>query len=61
MKVTYEGPQEGVVILSTGQTVARGETVEVPADVGRQLVAQGWTKPTPAKKAAKKPTKSEED
>ena len=62
MRVTYPGPHEAVTILATGQTVARGDTCDVPAPLGRQLIAQGWTKPAPAKKAGKKTTtKSEED
>lgn len=68
MRVTYPGPYEAVMILATGQTVARGDTCDVPAPLGRQLIAQGWTKPAPARKAAsatkaakKNPTKSEED
>lgn len=51
MRVTYHGPFEAVVIGETGQTVKNGETVEVPAPVGRALAEQdSWTVTT-----AKKP------
>lgn len=49
MNITYPGPHEAVKILATGQTVRRDESIEVDADLGTQLVAQGW-KPTPTPK-----------
>lgn len=42
MNVRYtEGP-ESLVIATIGVEVKRGETVEVPAEVGEKLVDQGW-------------------
>lgn len=49
MHVTYPGPHEAVKILATGKTVKRNESIEVDAELGDQLVAQGW-KPTPTTK-----------
>lgn len=45
MRVIYPGPSEAVRILATGQVATRGEPVDVPATLGRQLVRQGWEKP----------------
>lgn len=44
------------VQIATGATVAPGETVEVPDEVGVSLIDQGWTEATKtaAKKAAPK-------
>jgi predicted acyltransferase (DUF342 family) len=45
MKLKYQGPHASVQIAATGQTVVRGETVDVKADVARQLVKQAsWVK-----------------
>lgn len=33
------------VQIATGATVAPGETVEVPDEVGVSLIDQGWTEP----------------
>jgi hypothetical protein len=42
VKVRYtEGP-ESLVIAAIGVEVKRGETVEVPVEVGESLVDQGW-------------------
>ncbi len=50
MKLKYEGPSAAVQIAATGQTVERGETVEVAAAVGRELVKQDiWKKIEPKK------------
>lgn len=59
MKVTYPGPLEAVVLAATDQLVARGQSVEVDAVLGADLVAQGWT-PAKTPKAVKAAT-SEED
>jgi hypothetical protein len=40
MRVTYVGPFDGVEIPSLGIAVKRNETVDVPDDVGHDLVAQ---------------------
>lgn len=51
MKLKYEGPFASVQIAATGQSVKRGETVEVVAEVGRELAKQSvWKKITPKKK-----------
>lgn len=42
MHVTYDGPHDGVNVLALNQKVERGETVEVPDDLGAQLLDQGW-------------------
>lgn len=50
MKLRYEGPSAAVQIAATGQTVKRGETVEVDAAVGRELAKQStWKKVEPKK------------
>lgn len=50
MKLKYEGPFASVQIAATGQTVARGETVDVKAEVGRELAKQSvWKKVEPKK------------
>jgi hypothetical protein len=60
MKVTYNGPIDAVEIAATGHVVERGQTVEVPDDLGKSLCEQDiWTEakpvtakagPAPAKK-----------
>ena len=43
MKVRYtEGP-ESLLIAEVGVEVERGDAVEVPSEVGKKLVDQGWT------------------
>ena len=57
MRVIYPGPSAAVTILATGQQAERGKPVDVPAKAGRNLVAQGWEKPSrpkPGGKPAKK-------
>jgi len=41
MKVVYQGPASDIFISSTGHIVAVGDSVDVPAEVGAALVAQG--------------------
>jgi len=49
MRVRYNGPLEAVTVEAVkGSVVAKGETINVPAVVGRALVKQGWTKATKA-------------
>ena len=53
MKVRYEDGPESLLIAEVGVQVERGETVEVPDEVGTKLVEQGWSstsKSTPKKK-----------
>jgi hypothetical protein len=51
VKIRYVGPHESVEIAATRQTVENGETVDVPAAVGRSLVKQAsWKKVTEKKK-----------
>ena len=52
MRVTYLGPFDAVEIAATGQIAKQGHAVDVPEDVGKSLVEQGW-------KLAKKPAKKE--
>jgi hypothetical protein len=42
MQITYPGPHASVDVPSLSLRVARGEQVDVPDDVGAQLVEQGW-------------------
>jgi hypothetical protein len=72
--VRYCGPAAAVVIAATGQRVARGETVEVDAELGAALVRQAaWsaadetpldpaapTDPTPSKPRRPRRTSTEE-
>jgi hypothetical protein len=52
MKVTYNGPIDAVEIAATGQVVERGQTVEVPDDLGKSLCEQDiWSE---AKRAVTK-------
>jgi expansin (peptidoglycan-binding protein) len=44
MRVSYQGPN-GAVTVRVGDSYvgcARGESIDVPAEVGRNLVEQGW-------------------
>jgi hypothetical protein len=52
MKVRFEDGPESLLVAEVGIQVERGETVEVPDEVGTKLVEQGWTasKSTPKKK-----------
>lgn len=38
MRIRYTGPHAAVEIAEVGETVARGETVDVPAGLGRRLL-----------------------
>lgn len=50
MKLKYQGPFKSVRIAATGQVVANGESVDVPAAVGRELAKQAvWKKMEPKK------------
>lgn len=54
----YVGPHDEVELAATGQTVRRGDSVEVDSDLAEQLDAQpeNWAKPnTNAAKDAPKP------
>lgn len=47
MLIRYLGPSRAAVIAATGQTVPRGDTVDVPDDLGARLVAQAaWSTAT---------------
>jgi hypothetical protein len=51
MKLRYVGPFVSVQIAATGQSVKRGETVDVKADVARELAKQStWKKVAKANK-----------
>lgn len=52
MKVRYdEGPDE-VEIAELRLIVGRGEAVEVPTELGKQLVKQGWEEAKQSKPGA---------
>jgi hypothetical protein len=53
MKVRYVGPHASVEIAATRQIAENGKTVEVPAEIGRELVKQASWKKVTAKKKAK--------
>lgn len=42
MKVRYEDGPDSLLIAEVGIKAERGETVEVPTEVGEKLVEQGW-------------------
>lgn len=50
MKVRYVGPHAEVTIAATGQTVARGDTVEVSARLAAALCEQATWEPVRARK-----------
>ena len=51
--VKYEGPHDEVELAATGQTVKRGEAIEVAEDLGKSLLKQDtWESAT--KVAARK-------
>lgn len=51
MKIRYAGPFPEIQIAATGQSVKRGEIVDVEASVARELVKQSsWKKITTKKK-----------
>lgn len=55
MKIRYVGPHKTVEIAATRQTCDRGQTVNVPADVARELVKQAsWKKVSTKKKTEEK-------
>lgn len=57
MRVQYpEGPRS-LTIAAIGITAQRGEPVEVPDDVGEQLLRQGWQKAGTTTKNSKKETR----
>jgi hypothetical protein len=42
VKVRYTDGPDCLLIAEIGVKVERGETVEVPTEVGEKLVEQGW-------------------
>lgn len=50
MRIRYVGPHKTVEIAATGQTCDRGKTVDVPADLARQLCKQASWKKAPTRK-----------
>lgn len=50
MRVTYIGPSDAVELPQTGAVVKRGETVDVPDELGRSLVEQYCWEPAKAAK-----------
>lgn len=53
MKVQYDEGVESLVISACGVIATRGEAVEVPDEIGKQLVVQGWVEV--GKSKSKKP------
>jgi len=51
--LTYTGSSRAVTI-ATGESVARGESVEVAGPLASDLISQGWQIATPVKPAAKR-------
>lgn len=40
MRVTYVGPHDAVEVPSLGVACARGESLDVPNDIGHELIKQ---------------------
>jgi hypothetical protein len=54
VRVTYTGPIDAVELPQTGAVVKRGESVDVPDDLGKSLIQQScWEPAKPAKTPAK--------
>lgn len=53
MKIRYVGPHVQVQIAATGQTVDRGETVDVEPDVAKALLKQSSWKKVQSRKKTK--------
>jgi hypothetical protein len=54
MKVQYDEGPESQLIRHAGVIAERGQAVEVPDDIGKQLLTQGWSqvgKSTPKKES----------
>lgn len=51
MKVCYSEGPDALTVPAAGVVAQRGQAVDVPAEVGKQLLEQGWEK---ADKAASK-------
>lgn len=51
MRVTYTGPIDAVELPQTGAVVKRGDSVDVPDDLGRSLVEQSCWEPAKAAKS----------
>jgi hypothetical protein len=54
MKVSYSEGLAEVTVEGVPDVVKRGETVEVSAEVGKQLLKQGWQEAGHQKKAEAK-------
>lgn len=56
MRVKYPGPLDAVTVEALpGSRVAAGETINVPATIGKSLLLQGW------EKVGAKPKEKKED
>jgi hypothetical protein len=54
MKVQYEEGPESLLIARAGVVAERGQAVEVPDEIGKLLLTQGWSqvgKSTPKKES----------
>lgn len=60
MKVTHD-QSRALELTRLGLVAEPGEAIEVDDDVGKQLVAQGWTEVTATKSSTKKSAKSADD
>jgi hypothetical protein len=62
MRVTYTGPAAEVHVADSGQTCARGESIEVDAALGARLVEQSvWSEVKPPKADRAKADKQERE
>lgn len=54
MRITYEGPFDAVELADHPVVAARGETVDVPDELGARLLQQEcWTEAKPGRTARK--------
>jgi hypothetical protein len=53
MKVKYTEGSDALTITACGVIAERDKPVEVPAEIGKQLINQGWVEVSPAKKETK--------
>jgi hypothetical protein len=56
MKVQFNEGPESLLISACGVIAQRGESVEVPEEIGKQLIEQGWSQ-SGKSKPEPKPTK----
>jgi len=47
MRISYPGPHRAVHVPALGLVVERGQVVDVPDEVARPLLTQGWAEARP--------------